>query len=328
MRDILPLVALAFCILFGVCFIFVDEIERSLIRRSYLRNMKKAYAGSSLSKSERLTERRTSLQNTMKEFDAKQKRKSRNARFPPLDELIRQSGMEQLTVARIHTIATIYSVIVTVAMWIAGADLVYLLPVAGFLFLLPPRWYLTRMRNRRLKAFLEEFPNAVDAIVRAVRSGLPITDGLAMIAQDSKEPLLSEFRRITESQHVGLTVPEAVQGLVRRVPCPEANFFSIVFQVQAQAGGNISDALGNLSSVLRERKRTRGKVRAMAAEAKASAWIIGLLPPLVAIFVSLSSPDYMTVLLTTSTGNIIVAVSVCWMLLGILIMSKMINFKI
>ncbi|TCQ71250.1 type II secretion system (T2SS) protein F, partial [Ochrobactrum sp. BH3] len=181
---------------------------------------------------------------------------------------------------------------------------------------------------RRLERFLQGFPVAIDVIVRAVRSGLPLSDGIALIAAESDEPICTEFRRIVDAQQIGFSIAEAVQTLVQRIPCPEANFFAIVFQVQSQAGGNISDALGNLANVLRERKRTKDKARAMAAEAKASAWIIGSLPPIVSLLVYLVSPDYMSVLFTTSAGNILVASAAAWMVAGIFIMSKMINFKV
>ena len=138
-------------------------------------------------------------------------------------------------------------------------------------------------RGRRVKAFLNEFPNALDIIVRAVKSGLPLNDGIRLIASESPEPVKGEFRRIVESQQVGMSIPEAALRMPETMPCPEAGFFGIVIQIQQQAGGNLSEALGNLSRVLRDRKKMKAKVQALSMEAKASAAIIGALPFIVAL---------------------------------------------
>lgn len=312
----------------GFSYIFIDEIQQRRHWRRRLYTLKDSLTKNREHSTGRLAERRATLQSSMREFDAKQKRQGRSTRYPPLTELLKQSGAERLTIIRLRLITLLCCSAVFFVLVLTGVPLVFAGSIIIIIFFIGPRWLLSRARGRRLKAFLEEFPNAVDVIVRAVRSGLPLTDGIAMVALDGKEPVASEFKRIMESQYVGLTMPESVRGLVQRVMCPETNFFSIVLQVQSQAGGNISDALANLAHVLRERKRTRAKARAMAAEAKASAWIIGLLPVIVSILVYVTSPDYMMLLFTTHTGNIIVGGSLVWMLIGILIMSKMINFKL
>lgn len=191
-----------------------------------------------------------------------------------------------------------------------------------------PQWLLIFLRNRRVKAFTAELPNALDVIVRGLRSGLPLGDCIRIIANEAAEPVKSEFRQIVEAQSIGLTIPESVQGITRHVPTPEANFFSIVIEIQSKAGGNLSEVLGNLSKVLRERKKMKGKVTAMSMEAKASAAIIAALPFIVAILVYLSSPDYMSRLWTTEAGKLTMVVSGFWMLIGIMSMKKMINFDL
>ena len=166
-----------------------------------------------------------------------------------------------------------------------------------------PRWFISLRKRRRVKAFLEEFPNALDIIVRAVKSGLPLNDGIRLIASEAAEPVRSEFRRIVESQQVGLSIPEAAMRMGETMPCPEASFFGIVIQIQAQAGGNLSEALGNLSRVLRDRKKMKAKVQALSMEAKASAAIIGALPFMVGFLVYLTSPDYIMPLFTRPPAN-------------------------
>ena len=184
-----------------------------------------------------------------------------------------------------------------------------------------PRWVVNFLIKRRFKKFLHEFPSAVDIIIRGVKAGLPLSQCVGII-----EPIRSEFRRIMEAQSIGLSIGESCDRMAESMPVAEANFFSIVINLQQKAGGNLSEALGNLSRVLRDRKKMRLKVNAMSAEAKASAGIIGALPFAVCGLVYVSSPDYLSLLFTHMTGRIVLAVSGAWMLIGIVVMRKMIQF--
>lgn len=190
-----------------------------------------------------------------------------------------------------------------------------------------PNWILNFRRKRRIAAFLNEFPNAVDVIVRGVKAGLPLGDCLRMIANEAAEPVRSEFRHIMEAQTIGLSMGEAVERIVDRVPVPEANFFAIVISIQQKAGGNLSEALGNLSRVLRDRKKMKAKVKAVSSEANSSAMIIGAMPFVVGGLVYLSAPSYIELLWTTSTGRIAMVAGLVWMFIGIMVMRKMINFE-
>jgi len=191
-----------------------------------------------------------------------------------------------------------------------------------------PRWALFYLKKRRVNRFVLELPNAVDVIVRGIRSGLPLGDCLRIIAHEAREPVKSEFRAIVEAQTMGITVSEAVGKLYERVPVAEANFFAIVIAIQQKSGGNLSEALGNLSKVLRERRKMGDKVKAMSMEAKASAGIIGALPFTVALLTYLSSPKYISLLWTTQAGKVALIAGGLWMLIGIFVMKKMINFKV
>ena len=191
-----------------------------------------------------------------------------------------------------------------------------------------PSWVLGFLKKRRLAKFSDEFPNAVDVVLRGIKAGLPLGDCLRVIATEAADPLRGEFRRIVESQAMGLGVGEAVERMAERVPITEANFFAIVIAIQAKAGGNLTEALGNLSRVIRERKKMRGKVKAVSSEAKASAGIIGSLPFIVGFLVWLVSPDYLSLLWTTSTGRMMMGAGGCWMSIGIFVMKKMINFDL
>jgi tight adherence protein B len=190
-----------------------------------------------------------------------------------------------------------------------------------------PRWLLTFLKKRRIKKFLDELPNAMDVIVRGVRSGLPLGDCLRMIAAEAQEPVRSEFRAIVESQALGIPVAESIAKLYERVPVPEANFFGIVIAIQQKAGGSLSEALGNVSKVIRERKKMKGKIGAMSMEAKASAAIIAALPFGVAAMTYMTSPDYISLLWTTQIGKVALGAAAVWMTIGVTVMRKMINFE-
>jgi tight adherence protein B len=189
-----------------------------------------------------------------------------------------------------------------------------------------PRWLLLYLTKRRVKLFVNEFPNAIDVVVRGVRSGLPLGDCIRIIASEAVDPVRTEFRHIIESQTLGLSVAEACERLYQRVPAVEANFFGIVIAIQQKSGGNLAETLSNFSRVIRERRKMRGKIQAMSMEAKASAAIIACLPFTVAILVYLSSPDYIKLLWTTTHGKIVMLISGFWMFTGIMVMRKMIQF--
>ena len=191
-----------------------------------------------------------------------------------------------------------------------------------------PTWIMSFLRKRRQRKFINELPGAVDIIVRGIKAGIPLGDCIRAIANEASEPVKSEFRGIVEAQALGLTIPEAVERLIDRVPLPEANFFSIVINIQAKAGGNLAEALANLSNVLRDRKKMRGKIKAMSSEAKASAGIIGCLPPIVGTAVYFTSPGYMVLLLSTTTGHLVLAACAIWMGIGVFVMKKMVSFDI
>jgi tight adherence protein B len=271
--------------------------------------------------------RRKSVQDSLKELDQKQKTKDVNVKKPPLKVQIRQAGMT-VTLERFYLYSAACGLVLAALTYFAGAPLP-VVPgalIVGALGL--PRWFVSFRRGLRVKAFLKEFPNALDIIVRAIKSGLPLNDGIRLIANESPEPVKAEFRRIVDSQQLGMSIPDAALRMQETMPCPEAGFFGIVIQIQAQAGGNLSEALGNLSRVLRDRKKMKDKVQALSMEAKASAVIIGALPFIVASMVYLTSPNYIMPLFTTNVGNIILGISGLWMAIGILVMRKMMNFEV
>lgn len=217
-----------------------------------------------------------------------------------------------------------------------GAAVVCLLtrqsPLVTLLVTIPaglglPRWILSFLKGRREKAFTAEFANAIDVIVRSVKSGLPTNEALKIVAREIPDPVGSEFYKLTEGLKVGVTLDQGLKRMFENMPTAEVSFFGIVMTIQQKSGGNLSEALSNLAFVLRDRKRLQGKIKAMSSEAKASAMIIGSLPPVVMGLVYMTSPQYIRLLFTERMGNIMLGACVVWMSIGILVMRKMISFK-
>jgi tight adherence protein B len=272
------------------------------------------------------TGRKKAIDVTLRELEEKQKAK--RGEKPSLAGRLRQAGLNWSN--KTYYIASIGSGLSSFLFAVATLNIAPL-TAAGFGVtggMLLPHLYVNMRRASRLKKFSGEFPNAVDVIVRGVKSGLPLADCLRIISVEAQEPVRSEFKTILEDQTLGIPVDQAVQRLVERIPLAEANFFAIVISLQSQTGGNLSEALGNLSKVLRERKKMKAKIKAVSSEAKASAAIIGSLPIIVAGLLYLTSPDYISLLFTTFIGNMVIAASAVWMLIGVGVMSKMINFDI
>ena len=297
----------------------LETVKRSDVERDRQRVAK--------DKNAEVVRRRKNIADSLKVLDAKEKDRERTIRKPPLKIQIKQAGLS-LSIERFYLLSVICGLALGVGAFV-GVFGIYAVPAVAIIGAIGlPRWIVSFARKRRIKKFLAEFPNALDIIVRAVKSGLPLNDGIRMIAHEAKEPVRTEFRRIVEAQQIGLTIPEASMRMIETMPCPEAGFFGIVIQIQSQAGGNLSEALGNLSRVLRDRKKMKAKVQALSMEAKASAVIIGALPFVVALLVYLSSPGYIMPLFTTSVGHIILGISGTWMMIGILVMRKMIDFEV
>jgi len=265
--------------------------------------------------------RREQVEDTLKELEQRQK-KTKN---PPISVRIGQAGLSwsKRQFLMISAAFALGGALLTVGL---GAGLLPALLVGFAAGFGAPRWLLSFLKKRREARFLNVFPDAVDVIVRGIKAGLPLLDCLKMIALEAPEPVRSEFRAIVETQTIGIPLGEACAKLYERVPLPEANFFGIVISIQQKAGGNLSEALGNLSRVLRDRKRMKAKIKAMSMEAKASGVIIAALPIAVMFLVHLTSPTYIELLWTESLGRMMLAASAIWMLMGVLVMKKMINF--
>ncbi|WFU09139.1 type II secretion system F family protein [Rhizobium sp. CB3090] len=272
-----------------------------------------------------MSKRRKSVQDSLKDLEKRQLENTKKKQS--LKARLGQAGLS-VTPARFYLFSVLFGVFAMFILFLVGAPLAVIagLPFAAAFGL--PRWVIGFLIKRRQNKFLDEFPNALDLITRSIRSGLPLNDAVRLVASEAREPVSSEFRRVVEAQQVGLSMPDACARMRNHMPLQEVNFFSIVIAIQAQAGGNLSEALGNLARVLRERKKMKAKVTALSMEAKASAVIIGSLPFIVATLVYLTSPHYMMILFTDPRGHLILGAAGIWMSVGIYIMRNMVNFEI
>jgi tight adherence protein B len=265
--------------------------------------------------------RRDAIETTLKEFEERHKK----SKHKPLTVRIAQAGLSW-SKRQFFIISGAIGVVMFLLCVLAGGGIIAgaVLGIAGALGM--PRWLLSFLKKRRENKFLHSFPDAVDIIVRGVKAGLPLLDCLKMITVEAPEPTKSEFRAIVETQAIGMPLGDACGKLYEHMPLPEANFFGIVVAIQQRSGGNLAEALGNLSRVLRDRKKMKAKIQAMSQEAKASAAIIGALPIAVMTLVYITSPNYISLLWTEPLGRLMLAASAIWMFMGVMVMKKMINF--
>jgi tight adherence protein B len=265
--------------------------------------------------------RREQVEGSLKDLEARRQKEKRVA----LSTRLTQAGLDW-SPQKFMVLSGILGVAAFMAAMVGGGGL---LGASGLAFAAGfglPRWMLGFLKKRREKNFLKALPDAVDVIVRGIKAGLPLFESIKVVAADAPQPLKGEFLAIIETQAIGMPLGDACARLFERMPVPEANFFGIVIAIQQKSGGNLSEALGNLSKVLRDRKKMAEKIQAMSMEAKASAGIIGSLPPIVMLLVWMSTPDYISILWTHPTGQLMLVGCVLWMSIGIFVMKKMINF--
>ena len=320
--QVLALAFLAATAIGGVAWVFIYPLlsgeRKAESRRASVAKSEPA-AARTADKSQR--SRREQVEASLKDLEARRQKESKVA----LGTRLMQAGLDWST-QKFMIVSGILAAACFAGTLLAGGGL---LAAAGLAFAGGfglPRWGLSYLKKRREANFLKALPDAVDVIVRGIKAGLPLFESIKVVAADAPEPLRGEFLAIIETQAIGMPLGEACARLFERMPLPEANFFGIVIAIQQKSGGNLSEALGNLSKVLRDRKKMAEKIQAMSMEAKASAGIIGSLPPIVMLLVYLSTPGYISILWTHPTGQLMLVGCVVWMSIGIFVMKKMINF--
>ncbi|CAK0774210.1 tight adherence protein B [uncultured Gammaproteobacteria bacterium] len=263
------------------------------------------------------------IQGKIKELEKQRSRGKTNS----LTHLLLQSGLD-LKVPHYIIICVAVGFVIWLFLFfseIVSTPVSFLGGAAGGFVL--PRFFLKSTIKRRAKAFTSFFADALDILVRGTRTGLPVGECLRIVAREIPDPVGPEFFNLVEGQRLGMTLPQALERGLERMNNTEYKFFAVVLLIQQETGGNLASTLDNLANVLRERRRLRDKVTAMSQEAKASAAIIASLPFLVGSALYLVSPKFISLLFTTVTGHYMLGGGLFWMLLGVLVMKGMINFK-
>jgi tight adherence protein B len=268
--------------------------------------------------------RRKQIQESLKQVEDREKERKKKVN---LRSRIQQAGLE--ITPRTYWLASLIcgvgfgiAPIAMRAPWYAGA-------IAAFVgFLGFPRWLLGYLCRRRQNTFLKDFADAIDVMVRGLKAGLPVSEAMKIISTEQGPPVGPEFMEVVEGQRVGISIDQGIERMVERMPLAEVNFLAIVMAIQSKTGGNLSEALGNLSRVLRDRKKMKAKIRSISQEAKSSAAIIGSMPILLIGGMTVLNPEYISPLFNTNIGNLCLVGSGIWMTMGILVMRSMINFEI
>jgi len=211
---------------------------------------------------------------------------------------------------------------------VAGAPFLLVLFLALFAGAGLPHLVVGSMIKKRAAAFTARFPDAIDLLVRGLRSGLPVTESLGVVGREIPDPVGVEFRLIADKIRIGRTMEEALNEATQRLDTPEFQFFVITLAIQRETGGNLAETLHNLGDVLRKRAQMKLKIKAMSSEAKASAYIVGALPFIVAILVQMANPTYLAPFMTDTRLMIAAGGGLFWMSCGVFVMAKMVNFEI
>jgi tight adherence protein B len=262
------------------------------------------------------------------QLEEKRKELKTETKKSGLKEKLAQAGLNMSPTVYIAVFAAAAIILTAIAYFILRAPLYVVLPLPVVIGALGPFWFINKRINRRREKFLKEFANAIDILVRGVSAGLPVNEGLKVIAKDAPDPVGEEFERMVAASNVGFSLDEAATELANRIPSTDVNFFRTVLVIQKQTGGNLAEALGNLSNIIRERQKLHQKVWAMSSEARMSAMIIGALPILIAGLVYLLRPDYIGGMLEQPLGQMLLAGAGGWMLVGVFVMRSMINLKV
>jgi tight adherence protein B len=233
-----------------------------------------------------------------------------------------------ITLGRYATICIGVVAFVTIALKLRGAPFFLALFVGLFTGIGGPHFIIGKMIQRRVAKFTSSFPDAIELMVRGLRSGLPITETLGIVASEIPGPVGIEFRMVSDKMKIGKTMEAALQDTADRLGTPEFQFFVITLAIQRETGGNLAETLSNLADVLRKRAQMKLKIRAMSSESKASAYIVGSLPFIVFGLVWMVNPGYMHGFFSDQRLMVAGMGGMVWMGIGVFIMAKMVNFEI
>jgi tight adherence protein B len=235
---------------------------------------------------------------------------------------------KEISLGKYATVCLAITFFVMAILMLRGAPLLLSLLLGMFFGIGGPHFFIGKMIKRRVTKFTSNFPDAIELMVRGLRSGLPITETLGVVASEVPGPVGIEFRMVADKMKIGRTMEVALQDTADRLGTPEFQFFVITLAIQRETGGNLAETLSNLADVLRKRAQMKLKIRAMSSESKASAYIVGSLPFVVFGLVWFINPKYMQGFFTDERLMIAGIGGLIWMSMGAFIMAKMVNFEI
>ncbi|MEA3010899.1 MAG: tight adherence protein [Sphingomonadales bacterium] len=218
--------------------------------------------------------------------------------------------------------------VITLALVFKGLPLLLALLIGMFVGIGVPHKVVSKLIKRRVGKFTARFPDAIELMVRGLRSGLPISETLGIVADELPGAIGDEFRTVSDKMKIGRTMEAALQDVADRLGTPEFQFFVITLAIQRETGGNLAETLANLADVLRKRAQMKLKIKAMSSESKASAWIVGSLPFIVFLLIWFINGEYMQNFFVDQRLMIAGGGGLCWMGIGVFIMAKMVDFEI
>jgi tight adherence protein B len=252
-------------------------------------------------------------------------------RFIPNPALLRQRLQQtgkSWTLAQYTMASAGLVVVVTTLLTLRGLPFLLALFVGLFFGIGLPHFIVGKLIKRRIAKFTAKFPDAIDLMVRGLRSGLPISETIGVVADEVPGPIQDEFRSVSDKMKIGRTMDAALQETAARLGTPEFQFFVITLAIQRETGGNLAETLANLSEVLRKRSAMKLKIKAMSSESKASAWIVGSLPFIVFALIWFINGAYMQGFFIDERLMIAGGGGLVWMGIGVFIMAKMVDFEI
>jgi tight adherence protein B len=240
---------------------------------------------------------------------------------------LQQTGKKWALNQYFYVTGGIFAVAVALLL-IRGAPMMLALGLGSFLALAVPHFSVSYLIRKRINDFTAKFPEAIELLVRGLKSGLPVGETLTVVAREIPGPVGEEFKIVTEKIKIGKTMEDALQDTAERLGTPEFQFFVITLAIQRETGGNLAETLSNLADVLRKRAQMKLKIRAMSSESKASAYIVGSLPFIVFALVWSVNPDYLSGFFHEQRLMIAGLIGLVWMSIGVGIMAKMVSFEI
>jgi tight adherence protein B len=241
----------------------------------------------------------------------------------PLERLITQSGLKMSVGSLVLASALLALIAFLVVDWLTYSSL-FALAVAPFVGALP-YLFVRHKRTKRFDKFEEQFPEAIELLARALRAGHAFPTGMMMVADEMPEPIGAEFKLLYDRQNFGMPLPEALRGLAERVPLIDARFFVTAVLTQRETGGNLSEVLDNLATVIRDRFKVKRQVRVLTAHGRITGWILSAMPPSLAAVLFVISPEHMNLLITDPLGLKMVGVALFFQVLGTVVIRKLVN---